>query len=42
MEARTLEATLKETKQHICRVELQGLPNLTQKNNDERLEKQLK
>jgi hypothetical protein len=31
MEAKTLEATLKETKQHTYMVELQGLPNLTWK-----------
>jgi hypothetical protein len=27
--------TLKETKQHICKVELKGLPNLIGKKNDE-------
>jgi hypothetical protein len=39
MEAKPLKATPKETKQHICEVELQGLPNLTKKKNDEKLEK---
>jgi hypothetical protein len=38
MEAKTLKVTLKETKQHTCGVELQGLPNLTRKKNDEKLE----
>jgi hypothetical protein len=42
MEARTLKATLKQIKQHTCKVELQGLPNLIGKKNDEKLERQLK
>jgi hypothetical protein len=42
MELKTLKATLKETIQHTCKVELQGLPNLIRKINDEKLEKQLK
>jgi hypothetical protein len=35
MEVKTLMATLKETKMHTCRVELQGLLNLSGKKNDE-------
>jgi len=35
MDVKTLMATLKETKLHICRVELQGLLNLNGKKNDE-------
>jgi hypothetical protein len=31
MEAKILEATLKETRQHTCKVELQGILNLIQK-----------
>jgi hypothetical protein len=31
MEAKTLKATLKETKQHTCEIKLQSLPNLTRK-----------
>jgi hypothetical protein len=42
MEARTLKATSKETKQHSYRVRLPGLPNLTGKKNDEKLKRQLK
>jgi hypothetical protein len=42
MEERTLKVTLKDTKQHICGVEPQGLPNLTRKENDEKPKKQLK
>jgi hypothetical protein len=42
MEAKTLKAISKETKQHICRVGLQGLPNLTRKKNGEKFERQLK
>ncbi len=42
MEARTLKATLKETKQHTCGVESQGLPNLIRKKNEEKPERQLK
>jgi hypothetical protein len=42
MEVRTLKATPKKTKQHICRVEPQGLPNLTRKKNDGKPKKQLK
>jgi hypothetical protein len=38
METKTLKATPKETKHHTCRVELQGLPNLTWKKNDKKLE----
>ncbi len=30
------EKTLKETKQHTCKVKPQGLPNLTRKGNDEK------
>jgi hypothetical protein len=36
MEVRTLKAMSKETKQPICRVEPQGLLNLTRKKNDEK------
>ncbi len=32
----------KKTKQQTCGVELQGLPNLTKKKNDEKLEKKMK
>ncbi len=32
----------KETKQHTCEVELQGLPNLTKKKNDEKPKRHLK
>jgi hypothetical protein len=39
MEVRTLNATLKETKQHICKAKLKGLPNLNGKKNDEKLER---
>ncbi len=39
MEARTLKITLKKAKQHTCGVEKKGLPNLTRKGNDEKLEK---
>ncbi len=42
MEAKTLKATLKETKQHTCGVEPQGLPNLIKKKNDKKPERQLK
>jgi len=42
MEMKTLKATPKETKHHIWNVELQGLPNLIWKKNDEKLEIQLK
>jgi hypothetical protein len=35
MEVKTLMATLKETKLHTCRVELQGLLNQSGKKNDE-------
>jgi hypothetical protein len=42
MEARTLKAISKETKQHICRVGLQGLPNLIGKKNGEKFKRQLK
>jgi hypothetical protein len=42
MEVQTLKTTLKETKQHICTVELQGLPSLIGKKNDEKLDKLLK
>jgi hypothetical protein len=34
MEVNTMKATPKETKQHICRVEPRGLPNVTRKKND--------
>jgi len=34
-EMKTLMATLKETKLHMCRIELQGLLNLSGKKNDE-------
>jgi len=37
-----LKATLKETKQCTCGVELQGLPNLIRKKNDEKPKKQFK
>jgi hypothetical protein len=37
-----LNVTPKETKQHTCGVEPQGLPNLTKKKNDEKLEKNMK
>jgi hypothetical protein len=36
MEVRTLKATLKETKQHICRAKPQGTPYLNGKKNDEK------
>jgi hypothetical protein len=39
MEVRTLKATSKETKQHICKVKLQGLANLNGKKNDEKFER---
>jgi hypothetical protein len=39
MEAKTLKATSRETIQHTCGVELQSLPNLIKKKNDEKLEK---
>jgi hypothetical protein len=42
MEAKTLKATLKETKQHTCGTEPHGLPNLIRKKNDEIPNKQLK
>jgi len=42
MEAWSLKVILKETKQHIYRVELQGLLNLTKKKKDEKFERQLK
>jgi hypothetical protein len=38
MEAKTLKATPREIKWHICGAELQGLQNLIGKTNDERLE----
>ncbi len=41
MEVKTLKVTPKYIKQHTCRVELQGLPNITKKINDEKFEKQL-
>lgn len=37
-----MKATSKETKQHTCEVESYGVPNLTKKRNDEKLEIQLK
>jgi hypothetical protein len=37
MEAKTLKATLKETKQHTCGIEPQGLANLIRKKNDKNL-----
>jgi hypothetical protein len=39
---KTLNATLKETKQHTYKTKPQALPNLIRKINDEKLEKQLK
>jgi hypothetical protein len=42
MEAKTLKATSKKTKQHTCGAELQGLPNLIRKKNDEKSKRQLK
>jgi len=42
MEAKTLKATPKETKQHTYGAELQGLQNLTRKTNDEKPKTQLK
>jgi hypothetical protein len=39
MEVITLKATLKKAKQHTYGVEPQGLPNLTRKGNDEKLER---
>jgi hypothetical protein len=39
---KTLNATLKETKQHTYKAKPKGLPNLIRKKNDEKLEKQLK
>jgi hypothetical protein len=42
MEEITLKETLKATKQHICKVEPQGLPNLIGKENDGKPKKQLK
>jgi len=35
MEVKTLMVTVKETKLHTCKVELQGLLNLNGKKNDE-------
>jgi hypothetical protein len=37
-----MKATSKKTKQHICGAESYGVPNLTKKRNDEKLEIQLK
>ncbi len=39
MEVRTLKATSKETKQHICKAKPKGLPNQNGKKNDEKLER---
>ncbi len=41
MEMKTPKVTLKETKQHTCGAKSQGLPNLTKKRNDEKLDIQL-
>jgi hypothetical protein len=37
-----MEATLKETKQHIYEAESQGLPNLIGKKNDEKFKREQK
>jgi hypothetical protein len=42
MEAKTLKATLKETKQHTCKTKLQSLPNLTRRKNEKKSKIQLK